>query len=196
MSEPTVSDQLFGQQPAASNNVVSQLFGNSAPTTSVANQLFGSADSVASQLFDNNNGIDTNDDGFEPDDYIGEDEELELNELDPEDEDLANEEDSVMNQLFGSTEAVSDVASQLFGQTASPSVEDQLFGQATSNEQSVEDQLFGSPADFVADFIEGGCVSPSPELVVAMLSGLPTPKPVSGDFSVNITFQGPVTFNL
>ena len=184
MSEPTVSDQLFGQQPAASNNVVSQLFGNSASTTSVANQLFGSADSVASQLFDNNNGIDTNDDDFEPDDDIDED------------EDLANEEDSVMNQLFGSTEAVPDVASQLFGQTASPSVEDQLFGQATSNEQSVEDQLFGSPADFVADFKEGGFVSPSPELVVAMLLGLPTPKPVSGASSVNIMFQGPVTFNL
>lgn len=179
MSDPTVSDQLFGQQPAASNNVVSQLFGNSAPTTSVANQLFGSADSVASQLFDNNN----------------EDEELELNELNPEDEDLANEEDSVMNQLFGSTEAVPDVASQLFGQTASPSVEDQLFGQATSNEQSVEDQLFGSPADFVADSIEGGFVSSSPELGVAMLLGLPTPKPVSGASSVNIMFQGPVTFN-
>ena len=173
MSEPTVSDQLFGQQPATSNNVVSQLFGNSAPTTSVANQLFGSADSVASQLFDNNNGIDTNDDDI------------------VEDEDLANEEDSVVNQLFGSTEAVPDVASQLFGQTASPSVEDQLFGQATSNEQSVEDQLFGAPADFVADFKEGGFVSPSPELVVA----IPTTKPVSGAFSVNITFQGPVTFN-
>ena len=174
MSEPTVSDQLFGQQPATSNNVVSQLFGNSAPTTSVANQLFGFADSVASQLFDNNNGIDTDDDDI------------------VEDEDLANEEDSVVNQLFGSTEAVPDVASQLFGQTASPSVEDQLFGQATSNEQSVEDQLFGAPADFVADFKEGGFVSPSPELVVA----IPATKPVSGAFSVNIMFQGPVTFNL
>lgn len=185
MSEPTVSDQLFGQQPAASNDVASQLFGDSATTTSVADQLFGSADSVASQLFDDNNDIEINDD-------TGEVEELESNELDPEDEDLADEQGSVMSQLFGSTEAAPDVASQLFGQTASPSVEDQLFGQATSNEQSVEDQLFGASADFV----EGGFVGPSPELVIAMLSGLLTPKPVSGAPSVNITFQGPVTFNL
>jgi hypothetical protein len=192
MSEPTVSDQLFGQQPAASNDVASQLFGDSATTTSVADQLFGSADSVASQLFDDNNGIDIDDDGLEPDDDTGEVEELESNELDPEDEDLADEQESVMSQLFGSTEAVPDVASQLFGQTASPSVEDQLFGQATSNEQSVEDRLFGASADFV----EGGFVGPSPELVIAMLSGLLTPKPVSGAPSVNITFQGPVTFNL
>jgi hypothetical protein len=178
MSEPTVSDQLFGQQPAASNDVASQLFGDSATTTSVADQLFGSADSVASQLFDDNNGIDIDDDGLEPDDDTGEVEELESNEWDPEDEDLADEQESVMSQLFG--------------QTASPSVEDQLFGQATSNEQSVEDQLFGASADFV----EGGFVGPSPELVIAMLSGLLTPKPVSGAPSVNITFQGPVTFNL
>lgn len=171
MSEPTVSDQLFGQQPAASNDVASQLFGDSATTTSVADQLFGSADSVASQLFDDNNDIEINDD-------TGEVEELESNELDPEDEDLADEQGSVVSQLFG--------------QTASPSVEDQLFGQATSNEQSVEDQLFGASADFV----EGGFVGPSPELVIAMLSGLLTPKPVSGAPSVNITFQGPVTFNL
>lgn len=163
MSEPTVSDQLFGRQPAASNDVASQLFGDSATTTSVADQLFGSADSVASQLFDN----------------TGEVEELESNELDPEDEGLADEQESVMSQLFGSTEAVPDVASQ-------------LFGQATSNEQSVEDQLFGASADFV----EGGFVGPSPELVIAMLSGLLTPKPVSGAPSVNITFQGPVIFNL
>ena len=171
MSEPTVSDQLFGQQPAASNDGASQLFGDSATTTSVADQLFGSADSVASQLFDDNNDIEINDD-------TGEVEELESNELDPEDEDLADEQGSVVSQLFG--------------QTASPSVEDQLFGQATSNEQSVEDQLFGASADFV----EGGFVGPSPELVIAMLSGLLTPKPVSGAPSVNITFQGPVTFNL
>lgn len=192
MSEPTVSDQLFGQQPAASNDVASQLFGYSAPTTSVADQLFGSADSVASQLFNDNNGIDINDDGLEPDDEIGEVEELESNELDPEDEDLADEQESVMNQLFGSAEAIPDVASQLFGQTASSSVEDQLFGQATSSKQSVEDQLFGASADFE----EGTLVGPSPELVIAMLSGLLTPKPVSGAPSVNITFQGPVTFNL
>ena len=177
MSEPTVSDQLFGQQPAASNDVASQLFGDSATTTSVADQLFGSADSVASQLFDDNNGIDIDDDGLEPDDDTGEVEELESNELDPEDEDLADEQESVMSQLFGSTEAAPDVASQLFGQTASPSVEDQLFGAS-------------------ADFVEGGFEGPSPELVIAMLSGLLTPKPVSGAPSVNITFQGPVTFNL
>ena len=170
MSEPTVSDQLFGQQPAASNDVASQLFGDSATTTSVADQLFGSADSVASQLFDDNNDIDIDDD-------TGEVEELESNELDPEDEDLADEQESVMSQLFGSTEAAPDVASQLFGQTASPSVEDQLFGAS-------------------ADFVEGGFEGPSPELVIAMLSGLLTPKPVSGAPSVNITFQGPVTFNL
>ena len=156
MSEPTVSDQLFGQQPAASNDVASQLFGDSATTTSVADQLFGSADSVASQLFDDNNDIDIDDD-------TGEVEELESNELDPEDEDLADEQGSVVSQLFG--------------QTASPSVEDQLFGAS-------------------ADFVEGGFEGPSPELVIAMLSGLLTPKPVSGAPSVNITFQGPVTFNL
>ena len=179
MSEPTVSDQLFGQQPAASNDVASQLFGDSATTTSVADQLFGSADSVASQLFNDNNGIDIDDDGLEPDDDTGEVEELESNELDPEDEDLADEQESVMSQLFGSTEAVPDVASQ-------------LFGQATSNEQSVEDQPFGASADFV----EGGFVGSSPELVIAMLSGLLTHKPVSGTPSVNITFQGPVIFNL
>ncbi len=184
MSEPTVSDQLFGQQPAASNDVASQLFGDSATTTSVADQLFGSADSVASQLFDDNNDIDIDDDGLEPDE--------DLNEVDESEEDEANEQESVLSQLFGSEETGADVANQLFGENADSSVEDQLFGQATSNEQSVEDQLFGASADFV----EGGFVGPSPELVIAMLSGLLTHKPVSGAASVNITFHGPVTFNL
>lgn len=179
MSEPTVSDQLFGQQPAVSNDVASQLFGDSTTTTSVADQLFGSADSVADQLFDDNHGIDVDDDGIEPDEDSGEVDELESDETASEDEDLADEQESVVRQLFGSAESGS-------------SVEDQLFGQTASNEQSVEDQLFGASAEFV----EGGFEGPSPEMVIAMLSGLLTPKPVSGAPSVNITFQGPVTFNL
>lgn len=192
MSEPTMYDQLFGQQPATSNDVASQLFANPASPSSVADQLFGSGVSVASQLFDNNNGIDTDNDGLEPDEDSGEVEELELDGIIFEDEALADAQESVMNQLFGSAEAGSSVADQLFGQAAGPSVEDQLFGQAGANEGSVEDQLFGASAEFV----EGGFEGPSPELVIAMLSGLLTPKPVSGAPSVNITFQGPVTFNL
>lgn len=192
MSEPTMYDQLFGQQRATSNDVASQLFGSPASSSSVADQLFGSGGSVANQLFDDNNGIDTDDDGLEPDEDSGEVDELELDETIPEDEALADAQESVMHQLFGSTESGSSVADQLFGQATGPSVEDQLFGQAEANEGSVEDQLFGASADFV----EGGFVGPSPELVIAMLSSLLAPKPVSGAPSVNITFQGPVTFNL
>lgn len=192
MPEPTVFDQLFGQQPATSNDVASQLFANSASPIPVADQLFGSTNPVADQLFDDNYGIDVDDDGIEPDEDSGEVDELELDETAPEDEDLADEQESVVRQLFGSAESDSSVADQLFGQAAGPSVEDQLFGQTTSNEQSVEDQLFGASVEFV----EGGFEGPSPELVIAMLSGLLAPKPVSGAPSVNITFQGPVTFNL
>ena len=179
MSEPTMFDQLFGQQPATSNDVASQLFGSSVSPSSVADQLFGSGDSVANQLFDDNNGIDVDDDGLEPDEDSGEVDELELDEIIPEDEALADTQESVMDQLFGSAESGSSVA-------------DQLFGQAGANEGSVEDQLFGASAEFV----EGGFEGPSPELVIAMLSSLLAPKPVSGAPSVNITFQGPVTFNL
>ena len=192
MSEPTMFDQLFGQQPATSNDVASQLFANSASPSSVADQLFGSGDSVANQLFDDNNGIDVDDDGLEPDEDSGDVDELEFDEIIPEDEVLADAQESVMRQLFGSSESGSSVADQLFGQAAGPSVEDQLFGQAEANEGSVEDQLFGASAEFV----EGGFEGPSPEMVIAMLSSLLAPKPVSGAPSVNITFQGPVTFNL
>ena len=187
MSEPTVFDQLFGQQPAASSGVASQLFGDSESAISVSDQLFGSTDSVESQLFDDDNDSESDDDTIEG-------EELESNELDSEDEELADNQEAVMRQLFGDTETAPDVASQLFGQTTNSSVEDQLFGESTSDGQSVEDQLFGNPANFV----EGGLAfaGPSPELVIAMLSSLLTPKPVSGAPSVNITFQGPVTFNL
>lgn len=191
MSEPTMFDQLFGQQPATSNDVASQLFGNSTPVASVADQLFGSADFAASQLFYDYNGINT-DDGLESDNDSEEIEDPSLNELDSEDENLSYEQESVMNQLFGSTETVPDVASQLFGQSSGSSIEDQLFGESISDVQSVEDQLFGASADFV----EGGLVAPSSKLVIAMLSSLLTPKPLSGTPSVNITFQGPVTFNL
>ena len=192
MSEPTMFDQLFGQQPATSNDVASQLFANSASPSSVADQLFGSGDSVANQLFDDNNGIDVDDDGLEPDEDSGDVDELEFDEIIPEDEVLADAQESVMRQLFGSSESGSSVADQLFGQAAGPSVADQLFGQAEANEGSVEDQLFGASAEFV----EGGFEGPSPEMVIAMLSSLLAPKPVSGAPSVNITFQGPVTFNL
>lgn len=192
MSEPTMFDQLFGQQPATSNDVASQLFANSSSPSSVADQLFGSGDSVASQLFDDNNGIDVDDDGLEPDDDSGDVDELEFDEIVPEDEDLADAQESVMHQLFGSAESGASVADQLFGQAAGPSIADQLFGQAETNEGSIEDQLFGASAEFV----EGGFEGPSPELVIAMLSSLLAPKPVSGAPSVNITFQGPVTFNL
>ena len=172
MSEPTVFDQLFGQEPIASNDVASQLFGNLS-TTSVEDQLFGSSVSVASQLFDDSDNADSNED-FD----FNESEEAESNESDFENEDTTDEQESV--------------TSQLFGQTVSSSVEEQLFGKTTSNEQSVEDQLFGASVGSV----EGDSFSQSPELVIAGLSSLLTSKPVSGSLGVNITFQGPVIFNL
>ena len=172
MSEPTVFDQLFGQEPIASNDVASQLFGNLS-TTSVEDQLFGSSVSVASQLFDDGDNADSNED-FD----FNESEEAESNESDFENEDTTDEQESV--------------TSQLFGQTVSSSVEEQLFGKTTSNEQSVEDQLFGASVGSV----EGDSFSQSPELVIAGLLSLLTSKPVPGSLGVNITFQGPVIFNL
>ena len=172
MSEPTVFDQLFGQELIASNDVASQLFGNLS-TTSVEDQLFGSSVSVASQLFDNSDNADSNED-FD----FNESEEAESNESDFENENETDEQESV--------------TSQLFGQTVSSSVEEQLFGKTTSNEQNVEDQLFGVSVGSV----EGDSLSQSPELVIARLSSLLTPNPVSGSLGVNITFHGPVTFNL
>lgn len=178
MPEPTIFDQLFGQQTAASNDVASQLFGEPVSTNS-----------VASQLFNDNNGID-NDEDPEVDDGIEPDEDT--NEFDEPEEDEDNGQESVLSQLFGSEETGADVANQLFGENADSSVEDQLFGDTSTNEHSVHDQLFGGPTEFV----EGGLEGPSPEMVIAMLSSLLIPKPVSGTGNVNITFQGPVTFNL
>lgn len=174
MSEPNVFDQLFGQSVATTSDVASQLFGGSVSTSSVASQLFG-----------DNNGIEDDEDP----------ESLEEVDETEEDEVLVNEQESVLNQLFG---ADSNVANQLFGDApsassqASASVEDQFFGDASTNEPSVHDQPFVGPAEFV----EGGFEGPSPEMVITMLSGLMIPKPVSGTGNVNITFQGPVTFNL
>lgn len=178
MPEPTVSDQLFGQQTAASNDVASQLFAGITP-----------ANSVASQLFADNNGID-NDEDLEMDDDIEPD--ADVNEVDESEEDEGNEHESVLSQLFGSEETGADVANQLFGENSDSSVEDQLFGDTATNEPSVHDQPFAGSAEFV----EGGFESPSSEMVIAMPSGLLVPKPVSGAPSVNITFYGPVTFNL
>lgn len=178
MPEPTVFDQLFGQQPTTSNDVASQLFGG---TTSVG--------SVASQLFDDNYDID-NDEDSEMDDDIEPD--ADVNEVDESEEDEGNEHESVLSQLFGSEETGADVANQLFGENSDSSVEDQLFGDTATNEPSVHDQLFAGSAEFV----EGSPESLPSEVVIAMLSGLLAPKPVSGAPSVNITFHGPVTFNL
>lgn len=171
MSEPNVYDQLFGQPDAPTSDVASQLFGGPASTSS-----------VASQLFNDNNGIE-DDENPEDENDLGLDEDPESpEEVDEteEDEALANEQESVLNQLFGTD---SNVANQLFGDAPSAS------SQASA---SVHDQLFGGPAEFV----EGGFEGPSPEMVIAILSGLLIPKPVSGTGNVNITFQGPVTFNL
>lgn len=186
MSEPNVFDQLFGQQDATTSDVASQLFGGPVSTNSVASQLFDDTNGIE----EDENPEDEND--LDPDEHPEYPEGVDGTE---EDEDLANEQESVLSQLFG---ANSNVADQLFGgasdvpSQSGASVEDQLFGDASTNEPSVHDQLFGGPAEFV----EGGFEGPSPEMVIAMLSNLLIPKPVSGTGNVNITFQGPVTFNL
>lgn len=178
----SLEEQLFGGGTPATTDVATQLFGNSvpaAPALSIEDQLFG-----------------------------GQNEEERLEDDDPDaaedlpfdddaDEVPADEQESVMNQLFGD-EVSSSVSDQLFGtptqpaqvsETTGESVSDQLFGnQATA---SVSDQLFGG-VDAVPGNADGS--SESADFIVGnMLTSLiPRPKP-GVVFTINI---GTVNINL
>ena len=189
----SLEEQLFGGGTPATTDVATQLFGNSvpaAPALSIEDQLFG-GQNEEERLEDDDPDADNELEDDDPDAA----EDLPFD--DDADEVPADEQESVMNQLFGD-EVSSSVSDQLFGtptqpaqvsETTGESVSDQLFGnQATA---SVSDQLFGG-VDAVPGNADGS--SESADFIVGnMLTSLiPRPKP-GVVFTINI---GTVNINL
>lgn len=189
----SLEEQLFGGGTPATTDVATQLFGNSvpaAPALSIEDQLFGGQDEEE-RLEDDDPDADNDLEDDDPDAA----EDLPFD--DDADVVSADEQESVMRQLFGDETATS-VSDQLFGTTTQSaqaseptgeSVSDQLFGnQATA---SVSDQLFGG-VDAVPGNADGS--SESADFIVGnMLTSLiPRPKP-GVVFTVNI---GTVNINL
>ena len=192
----SLEEQLFGGGTPATTDVATQLFGSSvpaapaAPALSIEDQLFGGQDEEE-PLEDE----DPDDDNDLEDDDADTAEDLPFD--DDADEVSADEQESVMRQLFGDETATS-VSDQLFGTTTQSaqaseptgeSVSDQLFGnQATA---SVSDQLFGG-VDAIPGNTDGS--SESADFIVGnMLTSLiPRPKP-GVVFTINI---GTVNINL
>ena len=202
----SLEEQLFGGGTPATTDVATQLFGNSvpaapaAPALSIEDQLFGGQDEEE-PLEDDDPDADNELEDDDPDGDGLEDDDADTAEDLPFDDDAdevsADEQESVMRQLFGDETATS-VSDQLFGTTTQSaqaseptgeSVSDQLFGnQATA---SVSDQLFGG-VDAIPGNTDGS--SESADFIVGnMLTSLiPRPKP-GVVFTINI---GTVNINL